>query len=83
MKLESFSHAADGLVFKGYPADGSRGASAPGVLVAHEGVGHSFTNPDIDAHGFEGFAYDADAEQRSWRTMLELFDETLGPVTQT
>jgi dienelactone hydrolase len=42
------------------------------------GVGHSFTNPEIDAWGFEGFRYDARADARSWRAMRALFDETLG-----
>ena len=27
-----------------------------------------------------GIAYDAAADRNSWRSMLELFDETLGPV---
>ena len=43
------------------------------------GVGHSFTNPAIDARGFPGFAYNERADQRSWRSMLELFHETLDP----
>ena len=42
------------------------------------GVGHSFTNPLIDALGFEGFAYDGIADRRSWRAMRGLFDEALG-----
>lgn len=42
------------------------------------GAGHSFTNPDIDAYGFPGFAYHADADRRAWRAMRELFEETLG-----
>lgn len=41
------------------------------------GVGHSFTNREIDAYKFPGFAYDERADQRSWRAMLDLFDETL------
>lgn len=46
------------------------------------GVGHSFTNPAIDARGFPGFAYNERADQRSWRSMLELFREKLDtPVT--
>jgi dienelactone hydrolase len=44
------------------------------------GVGHSFTNPAIDVRGFPGFAYDARADQRSWRSMLELFRDRLDPV---
>ena len=43
------------------------------------GVGHSFTNPEIDAWGFPGFAYHAIADQRSWRAMLAFLEESLGP----
>ncbi len=41
------------------------------------GVGHSFTNPAIDARGFPGFAYDQRADRRSWQSMLHLFEERL------
>ena len=44
------------------------------------GVGHSFTNPGIDALNYPGFKYDPVADRRSWAAMRELFDETLGPV---
>lgn len=43
------------------------------------GVGHSFTNPAIDARGFPGFAYDERADRRSWRSMLDLLEERLAP----
>lgn len=55
-------------------------ASAAGVdwqLHLYGGVGHSFTNPDIDALGIAGFAYDERADRRSWRAMLDLLEETL------
>jgi dienelactone hydrolase len=42
------------------------------------GVGHSFTNPEIDAWDYPGFRYDARADARSWRAMRALFEETLG-----
>jgi dienelactone hydrolase len=42
------------------------------------GVGHSFTNPEIDAWDYPGFRYDSRADARSWRAMRALFDETLG-----
>jgi len=48
-------------------------------LHLHGGVGHSFTNRDIDALGISGFAYDSTADARSWRAMLDLFDEVLMP----
>jgi dienelactone hydrolase len=46
-------------------------------LHLYGGVGHSFTNRDIDALGFAGFAYDSTADARSWRAMLGLFDEVM------
>lgn len=57
-------------------------ASAAGIdwqLHLYGGVGHSFTNPDIDALGLPGFAFDETADRRSWRSMLNLFEETLEP----
>jgi dienelactone hydrolase len=42
------------------------------------GIGHSFTNPEIDAWDYPGFRYDARADALSWRAMRALFEETLG-----
>ena len=42
------------------------------------GVKHNFTNPDTDALGRPGLAYDAIADRRSWQAMRELFAETIG-----
>ena len=42
------------------------------------GVGHSFTNPRVNDLAIRGLAFDAAADRRSWRSMLELFDEQLG-----
>lgn len=39
------------------------------------GVGHSFTNRDIDAWNFPDFAYDETADCRSWAAMRAFFDE--------
>jgi dienelactone hydrolase len=55
-------------------------AAAAGIdwqLHLYGGVGHSFTNPDIDALGLPGFAYDEKADRRSWAAMINLFDEVL------
>lgn len=41
----------------------------------HGGAGHSFTNRDIDAFGFPGFAYDEAADRRSWAEMRAFFAE--------
>ncbi len=44
------------------------------------GVGHSFTNREVDALKLPGFAYDEKTDKRSWRTMRDFFDEVLGPL---
>jgi len=46
-------------------------------LQLYGGVGHSFTNPSIDARNLKGFFYHADTDRRSWNAMVELFNETL------
>jgi dienelactone hydrolase len=50
-------------------------------MLLYGGVGHSFTNREVDAIGIPGFKYDQLADQRSWRAMRDLFDETLGPLS--
>jgi dienelactone hydrolase len=49
-------------------------------LELYGGVGHSFTNPAADMARIPGVEYNAMAERRSWKSMLELLDEALGPV---
>ena len=44
------------------------------------GAGHSFTNPRADDYGMPGIAYDAATDARSWRAMLDLFEECFGAV---
>ena len=44
------------------------------------GIGHSFTNPRVDTLGMPGFTYDEVANRRSWRSMLDLLEQRLGPV---
>jgi dienelactone hydrolase len=39
------------------------------------GVGHTYTNPRIDALGIAGFAYDAKAERRAWAAAFALLAE--------
>jgi dienelactone hydrolase len=39
MTLRLIPYEADGVSLSGWLADGSRGASAPGILVAHEAPG--------------------------------------------
>jgi dienelactone hydrolase len=40
------------------------------------GVGHSFTNPEIDKWKLPGFTYDARADRRSWQAMRALLEES-------
>lgn len=49
-------------------------------LHLYGGVGHSFTNADIDALGLPGFAYHEAADRRSWQAMRDFFQEVLAPA---
>jgi dienelactone hydrolase len=42
------------------------------------GVGHTYTNPGIDALGMAGFRYDAKAERRAWALAMSLLEEVFG-----
>jgi dienelactone hydrolase len=53
-------------------------AGADWQLHLFGGVGHSFTDPNIDSFGLPGFRYDALADRRSWNMMLELLREEFG-----
>jgi dienelactone hydrolase len=53
-------------------------AGADWQLHLYGGVGHSFTNPDVDALGFPGFRHDARAERRAWAAMMDLLIEVFG-----
>jgi dienelactone hydrolase len=61
-----------------FEADMREAAVADWRLELYGGVKHSFTNPDADTVGIPGIGYDAGADRRSWRSMLDLFDQTLG-----
>jgi dienelactone hydrolase len=50
-------------------------AGADWRLLLYGGAGHAFTNPEVDAMNIPGFAYEKATEERSWRAMLDLFDE--------
>jgi dienelactone hydrolase len=43
------------------------------------GVGHTFTNPAIDALGRSGFGYNAKAERRAWAMAMSLINEVFEP----
>ncbi|HEY9218462.1 MAG TPA: dienelactone hydrolase family protein [Phenylobacterium sp.] len=42
------------------------------------GTSHSFTNPEAETWGMPGFAYNRLSDERAWRAMIDMFDETLG-----
>lgn len=46
-------------------------------MIVYGGAGHSFTNKDIDAWNFPGFAYNERADRRSWAEMCAFFQENL------
>jgi dienelactone hydrolase len=49
-------------------------------MEVYGGVGHSYTNPQVDALGMEGIKFDEKSDRRAWRAMLDLFEEKLGPL---
>lgn len=49
-------------------------------LDVYGGTVHCFTNPQVDELGLPGLAYNPVADRRSWQSMLQLFNQTLGPV---
>jgi len=54
-----------------------RKAGADWQLTAYGNTRHSFTNPDADGTVMPDIVYDAKADQRSWRAMLDFFAERL------
>jgi len=57
-----------------------RDAAVDWRLNLYGGAVHSFTNPEAELSGFPGVAYHQPTDDRSWRAMLDFFDERLGPV---
>jgi len=47
-------------------------------LHLYGGVGHSFTNREIDAWNLPGFSHDENADRRSWAAMRQLLGELFG-----
>ena len=41
----------------------------------HDGARHGFTNPDAGSFGIDNLKYDAAADEASWRSMLQTFNE--------
>jgi dienelactone hydrolase len=52
-----------------------RAADVDWRMNVYGGAQHSFTHPNADLTGVPGFAYDRTSDERSWRAMLDLFDE--------
>jgi dienelactone hydrolase len=57
-----------------------RGADVDWRMNVYGGAVHSFTNPNAELSGIPGVAYHQPTDERSWRAMLDFFDERLGPV---
>lgn len=57
-----------------------RAAKVDWRLNLYGGAVHSFTDPNADVSGFPGVAYHQPTDERSWRAMLDLFDERFGSV---
>jgi dienelactone hydrolase len=62
-----------------FEADMRESGVADWRVEIYGGVGHSFTNPRADELGMPGFAFNAAADRRSWRSMLDLLEERLRP----
>ena len=60
--------------------DEMRAADVDWRLNLYGGAVHSFTNEGADAMGMAAIKYHKPTDERSWRAMLDLFDEVLGPV---
>jgi dienelactone hydrolase len=56
-----------------------RAAGVDWRMNLYGGAVHSFTHPGADRAGLPGIAYHQPTAERSWRAMLDLFAEVLGP----
>lgn len=56
-----------------------RAAGVDWQLHLYGGAAHSFTNPNAGALGMPGIEYHEPTDRRSWKTMLDFFDETIPP----
>jgi dienelactone hydrolase len=62
--------------------EGLEAAGADWQLHLYGGVGHSFTNAEIDSWNLPGFFYHEIADRRSWAAMMRLFEEVFGSPGQ-
>lgn len=54
-----------------------RAAGVDWRMNVYGGAKHSFTNPNVNSLGIDALAYDRRADERSWRAMVDLFNEVL------
>jgi dienelactone hydrolase len=59
-----------------------RAANVDWRLHLHGGAVHGFANPDAGRFGNPAVAYHRPTDERSWRAMRDLFDETFGGNTK-
>lgn len=71
---DTFVPAGEGEKFKKQMKE----AGVDYVLVEYSGAVHAFTNPDAGSFKLPGVEYNANADQRSWAEMKEVFREKLG-----
>jgi dienelactone hydrolase len=57
-----------------------RAAEVDWRMNLYGGAVHSFTNPKATGADMPGIAYHGPTDQRSWRAMLDFFEERFGPV---
>ncbi len=81
-----FCGAADTLIAKAardaFEAEMVEAEVADWRLEVLGGVGHSFTNVQVDLLGMPGIAWDERADRRCWHTALALLEETIGAPTR-
>jgi dienelactone hydrolase len=70
---DPFIPVAEQLAF----ADTMDAAGVDWRMHVYGGAEHSFTHPWVERVEIPGLAYDEKADRRSWRAMLDLFDEVL------
>ena len=66
--------SADRLAFE----EEMRAGGVDWTLIVYGGAQHSFTRPGADGADFPGVRYDEATDRRSWRAMLDLFEEVFG-----
>jgi dienelactone hydrolase len=57
-----------------------RAADVDWRMNIYGGAVHSFTNPSADLAGIPAVAYSPVTDERSWRAMIDFFDERFGPA---